>query len=170
MSSIPRAFLVANRRRIDRLLVLTAAVSTSAALAGALCLWTGWIDIGPRSRGGATFLAVYAAPMFLAAPLWWRGRLGVAPRVQAIDAAVTLLAFARFVVGEVLPFSGHMLFLTYGVLAKPVAKGYRLLALVLLAETTVFKLWIWRDPRSWALGLVLGVAAAALARVVAGRR
>jgi hypothetical protein len=170
VSSIPRAFLVANRRRIDRLLVLTAVVCTSAALVAALCLRMPWIDIGPRSGAAATFLAAYAAPMFLAAPLWWRGRLAAPPRVQAIDAAVTLLAFARFVIGEVLPFSGHMLFLVYSLLAMPVSRGYRLLALALVAETTVFKLWIWRDPRSWAIGMVLGVAAAALASLVTRRR
>ena len=143
---------------------------TTAALAGALCLWMGWIDLGPRSRAGATFLAVYAAPMFLAAPLWWRGRLNAAAPVQAIDAAVTLLAFARFVIGDVLPFSGHMLFLSYSAAAGPVARGYRLLAFVLIAETTLFKLWIWRDPRSWVLGLALGLAGAALARLVGRRR
>jgi hypothetical protein len=67
------------------------------------------------------------------------------------------------VLGEVLPFSGHMLFLTYSGLTTT-ARWYRWLALVLLAETTVFKLWVWRDVYSWSLGLVIGLVAAVWGR------
>ena len=73
------------------------------------------------------------------------------------------LAFARFVVGTVLPFSGHMLFLTYTVLTIGRVRWYRRLAVVLLVETTIFKLWLWRDPYSWSIGLGLGAVAAAVA-------
>ncbi|MBA2670105.1 MAG: hypothetical protein H0U67_07035, partial [Gemmatimonadetes bacterium] len=60
-----------------------------------------------------------------------------------------------------LPFSGHMLFLTYSGLVTRHA-WYRVLAAVLLAETTVFKLWLWDDPSSWVWGLALGAVAAAV--------
>jgi hypothetical protein len=111
-------------------------------------------------------MALYVAPLFLAAPLWARQRLDMLEHLTAralvADVLVTSLAFARFVAGERLPFSGHMLFLAYTLLTPGLASWYRLLAVVLLVETTVFKLWLWSDATSWALGLVLGVGAAAV--------
>jgi hypothetical protein len=84
-------------------------------------------------------------------------------RTHVVDAVVLALAFARFVTG-LLPFSGHMLFLTYSLFARPVSPRYRWVALALLAETTVYKLWHWHDPRSWAIGLAAGMVAVAVGR------
>lgn len=124
----------------------------------------GWTS--GRSQAAARFLAFYAAPLFVAVLVWARIRLGslesLTPAECSTDAVVTFLAFARFVFGAVLPFSGHMLFLSYALLTARGACGFRLLAVVLLVETTVFKLWIWQDTTSWALGLALGVLAALL--------
>lgn len=159
------AFLLAHGALIRRVLLAAAVAFPAAAIAAAVLVRYGILDFDERSGAAATFLVWYVAPLFLAAPLWLRGRLHVAGRTRALDAAVTVLAFARFVSGGLLPFSGHMLFLTYSALTPPVTRGYRLLALALLIETTIFKLWIWRDPRSWALGLVLGLLAAASLRV-----
>jgi hypothetical protein len=118
------------------------------------------------------FLVFYVAPLFLAAPIWVRLRISERPRTgglpSILDAGVFLLSFLRFVAGEVLPFSGHMLFLTYSGLTTR-RTAYRLLALGLLVETTVFKLWLWRDPRSWALGLAIGLVAAAFYQWPASR-
>jgi hypothetical protein len=121
-----------------------------------------WLD----SWAAARFLALYVAPLFLAAPLWAREQLraivatdGEAGWRLLLDAAVVLLSLARFVFGEVLPFSGHMLFLTYTVLL-PASRAYRWLAVVLLVETTIFKLLLWADGSSWAIGLALGALAA----------
>lgn len=88
-----------------------------------------WLD----SWAAARFLTLYVAPLLLAAPLWARERLralGAAGSTRwwriALDAAVVLLSIARFVVGEVLPFSGHMLFLTYtGLLPAAVRRNAR---------------------------------------------
>lgn len=160
------AFLVAHGALVRRVLLAAAVAFPAAALAGAVLVRAGATGLGARSGAAATFLAWYVAPLFLAAPLWLRERLHVAGRARALDAAVLVLAFARFAGGGwLLPFSGHMLFLTYSSLTPPATRGYRLLAAALLIETTVFKLWIWRDPRSWALGLVLGLLAAAAPRM-----
>jgi hypothetical protein len=110
--------------------------------------------------------------MFLAAPLWIRHRLRGFERrsagENAIDATVFVLAMLRFVVGEVLPFSGHMLFLTYtGITVR--ASSYRWLVLLLLIETTIFKLVLWRDPRSWGIGLALGLVAGLVATALPRR-
>src|SRR3712207_767695 len=90
---------------------LVAAAALSAGIGGTLPGLTG------RTDAAARFLALYVAPLVLAAPLWARERLAqveaLAPRTRLLDVAVTVLAFARFAVGAVLPFSGHMLFLTY---------------------------------------------------------
>ena len=131
-----------------------------AAAVAAAAFVHGW----PAQR----FLLFYVAPLFLAAPLWVELRIsenGLAVTRQSLmDGAITVAAFLRFVLGTILPFSGHMLFLTYTGLTTP--RGwYRWLALGLIVETTVFKLWLWRDRYSWSLGLLLGLAAAAYTRV-----
>jgi len=120
-----------------------------------------------RDASGIRFLVLYVAPMFLAGPIWARHRLADIehrkPAVNSIDAGVFTLAVIRFVTSGLLaPFSGHMLFLTYtGITVR--ASSYRWLVALLLVETTIFKLVLWRDPKSWGLGLALG----ALAGVVA---
>ncbi|MGH7461097.1 MAG: hypothetical protein ACREMA_08720 [Longimicrobiales bacterium] len=128
-----------------------------AAPVGAAFFAQGW----PAQR----FLVFYVAPLFLAAPLWVRVRLREStPQLSLhtiVDATVFMLSFARFVLAPVLPFSGHMMFLTYSGLTTRTA-GYRLLALLLLAETTWFKLWLWRDSATWSVGLILGIVAAGI--------
>jgi hypothetical protein len=47
------------------------------------------------------------------------------------------------------PFSGHVRVLTCSALAGPSFPRYRALARALLAETTVFKLFMWRGTHSW---------------------
>ena len=154
-------FALAHRPRLGRLLLGAAVALPAACLAAALALRDG----GARGPAGARFLALYVAPMLLAAPLWARLRLGALERLpmraRALDVAVLLLSAARLT-GPWLPFSGHMLFLTYSAAVTP-SRPYRLLALLLLAETTAFKLLVWGDARSWGLGLALGLAAAAVA-------
>lgn len=152
------------------MLVATAVAAPLACLVAAPVALT-WLD----SWEAARFLALYVAPLFLAAPLWARERLrahmatGGAPGWRPLlDGAVVLLSLARFVLGEVLPFSGHMLFLTYTVLL-PASRAYHWLAAVLLVETTVFKLVLWADVSSWAIGLVVGALAAGLVRWAGSR-
>lgn len=109
---------------------------------------------------GLEFFFLYVAPMLIAAPWWVRVRLAERPLTISarwvLDAVVILLAALRAVGVPWLPFSGHTLFLTYsGIVTRH--RGYRILALLLMLETTVFKLWLWRDPGSWSLGIAAGV-------------
>lgn len=133
----------------------------AALLPGAAVVAAFFVQGSPAKR----FLILYIAPLFLAAPLWIRIRLETPPRPAsyslALDVGVFLLSFLRFVTGHFLPFSGHMLFLTYSGLTTP-RIGYRLIAVALLIETTIFKFWVWHDPRSWSLGLVIGLLAGVL--------
>jgi hypothetical protein len=137
----------------------------------AILLWLG-IDGGlgflrNRHDAAARYLAFYTAPLLFAVAVWLRERMtlvrGNWSMLMLADATVLTLAAVRFIAGAVVPFSGHMLFLSYSMLAVPVRRAYRLLALALLVETTIFKLLIWSDTRSWALGLALGVTAAGIA-------
>lgn len=48
------------------------------------------------------------------------------------------------------------------------ARRFLLLIVALTAEATWYKLVVWRDPRSWALGIAAGAALAA-ARVLINR-
>ncbi|HEX6750530.1 MAG TPA: hypothetical protein VF092_24790 [Longimicrobium sp.] len=153
-------FIAAHREMIRRALLVAALALPALAIVGAVLIWARVVDLGARSDAAATFLVLYYGPLFVAAPLWVRERLDLGGWARIVDGGVLVLAFARMTGGEVLPYSGHMLFLTYSLLATPISARYRLLAVALLAETTVFKLWIWRDWRSWPLGLILGLAAA----------
>lgn len=108
------------------------------------------------------FLLLYVAPFFVAFFAWARIRVdgpGRMPaRTTAIDALAVVLGAVRFA-GAPVPFSGHMLF----AYSAPTTRStpYRLLVLLLAAETTWFKLVLWSDFASWSLGLVLGAALAA---------
>jgi hypothetical protein len=150
------AALLRHRSLLERALPWAAVLLTTAAvLAGFLV-----VEAGPARR----FVVFYIAPMVLAFPLWARVRLESietepAGRV-ALDAAVTVLAVLRTLTGA-LPFSGHMLFLVYSLLTTP-RLWYRVVALLLIVETTWFKLGIWSDVLSWSLGLAAGLVSAAL--------
>jgi len=109
------------------------------------------------------FLIFYVAPLLLAVLLWTNirmpGYLNGLNILSLLDAAVLILAFVRMF--GVLPFSGHMLFIAYSSLTTRV-RYYRIVGIALALETTAFKLLLWHDVASWALGLLLGVLMALL--------
>jgi hypothetical protein len=77
-----------------------------------------------------------------------------------------VLGAIRFA-GLPVPFSGHMLFFVYAALTTRSTR-FLLLILALATEATWYKLVVWRDPRSWALGIAAGTVLAA-ARVLINR-
>jgi hypothetical protein len=159
-------FILRHRAQLDRLVRLAGAVAFLGAVAAAILLES---DDWSAQR----FLLVYVAPLFLFGAMWARDRLAVldtlAPSVVALDALVFAAGALRIAGGwGVLPYSGHMLFLSYAA-ATPGRPGLRLAALALIAMTTWFKLVLWHDPRSWLLGLVAGLALAVLRSVVTRR-
>lgn len=109
---------------------------------------------------GLRFFLLYVAPMLIATPIWLRLRLAEGPlsfsRRWLLDAVVVFVSALRGIGVPGLPFSGHTLFLTYSGIVTP-HRGYRVLALLLMLETTVFKLWLWQDPKSWSLGIAAGI-------------
>lgn len=64
---------------------------------------------------------------------------------------------------DVVPLSGHTLFLSYTFVTTP-PRGYRALVIAVLLETTYLKLVRWHDPITWGMGIVLGLALAAAFR------
>jgi hypothetical protein len=145
---------ITDRAFLDRFLLSSAVVLTVGAL-GAAVVADDW-----RAR---SFFALYIAPLFLVAPLWVRLRVA-GPRPARgtrawVDVVVFVLSCLRYLFTGLFPFSGHMLFLTYSALTTREA-WYRWVAAALLVETTVFKLWVWRDATTWSLGLALGLLAA----------
>lgn len=151
------------REWLDRVLgyAMIAAPGFCLALAP-VTYW--WLGSWPAVR----FVALYVTPIALMAPWWLRERLRTVPLVgvrglvpRLIDGAVLLLAVARFGVGTTFPFSGHMLFLTHSVLTTPV-KRYQWTAAALIIETSIFKLLVWQDVMSWAIGLGAGLVTASL--------
>lgn len=142
-----------HRGTIDRLLRAASVLLPAVVAVYAIVLHAGdW----PAQR----FFIGYTAPLLALGPAWLRRRLaGVGERPSAAD-RVDVLAFAAGAARSgggwgVLPYSGHMLFLTYVLLTGP-GRGFRLVATVLLATTTWFKLALWDDPYSWALGIAIG--------------
>jgi len=147
------AALARHRPWLGRALPWAAAgLTVAAVLAGFL------VEAGPDRR----FVVYYVAPMMFAFPLWARARLEAVETQPwarlALDAVVTALSIIRFVTG-MFPFSGHMLFLTYTALTTP-RRGYLALAALLIAETTVYKLVLMGDVKSWSFGLAAGLACA----------
>ena len=149
-----RRFLIRHRNPLRRACTACAVAVPLAFAAGALVV-DGW--------AARRFLLLYVAPFFVAFFLWARVRLGWMETgrsaVLVVDGIAVVLGAIRFA-GLPVPFSGHMLFFTYAGLTTPSA-SFRLLAVLLAAETTWFKLALWRDPHSWALGIAVGAALAA---------
>ncbi|HEU4882546.1 MAG TPA: hypothetical protein VFT45_09885 [Longimicrobium sp.] len=117
------------------------------------------------------FLLFYIAPFFVAFFPWVWVRVG---RIEAdrtgalaVDAVATVLGAVRFIGLLPVPFSGHMQFYVYAGLTTR-SPRFLLLIAVLAAEATWYKLVVWRDPRSWALGIATGAALAA-ARLLINR-
>jgi hypothetical protein len=157
------AALVRHRPWIGRVLPWAAVgLTVAAVLAGFL------VEAGAARR----FVVFYVAPMMFALPLWARIRLETLetepPGRLALDGTVVTLAIIRTLTGA-LPFSGHMLFLVYTLFTTP-RRGYRWLALALIAETTAFKLAVWGDVWSWSLGLAGGLACAGVHAWLGRRR
>lgn len=75
---------------------------------------------------------------------------------RGIDVLVFLGALGRFVVGEILPFSGHMLFFIHSILTTK-NRLFKTFAGLLILETTYIKLKIWHDYQSWGWGTGLGI-------------
>jgi hypothetical protein len=151
----------ARHRDTLRTALAAAAVVVPLIVAAGALVVDGW--------AARRFLLLYVAPFFVAFFAWARIRVDEVARTPggalAVDAAAVALGAVRFV-GPVVPFSGHMLFFAYSALATR-ATAYRWLALALAAETTWFKLVLWRDAASWSLGLAAGVVLAAVrARLV----
>jgi hypothetical protein len=141
--------------RILRTLLLWATIICPAIAIIAGLFAPSW----PVQRG----LLFYIAPLFFIGPLWLRLRVAQRPlRLDAgwvVDLAVFGLAVLRFTTGNWLPFSGHMLFLSYSTLVTPSLR-YRLLAVALALETAWFKFGLWHDPRTFWIGVGIGAVAA----------
>ena len=115
---------------------------------------------------------LYIAPVCVAAPLWLRLRLSDAgarrPARWVLDILIVFAAASRLV-GNYVPASGHMLFLTYSALTTT-PKWYRAFAAVLLVVATVFKLAVAGDTQGWTVGLAMGLVAAVVYRRIDPRR
>ena len=155
------ALLHRRRRAIDRLLGAVSVLLPGAVVAYAVVFHAGdWSAL--------RFFIGYTAPLLALGPIWLRhclARVGERPRrADRVDVLAFTAGAARTGGGwGVLPYSGHTLFLTYLLLTGP-GRAFRVVAAVLLATTTWFKLALWDDPISWALGIAIGAVLAAVRR------
>jgi len=157
----PFALTARNRRTIDRLLAATSVLLPAAVVVYALVARSGdWV--------AQRHFIVYTAPLLALGPAWLRRRLAAIGERPGATAWLDLVAFAASAArgvgaGLVLPWSGHTLFLTYVLLAGP-GRAFRVIAAILLATATWFKLAFWKDPYTWGLGIAIGVVLAAARR------
>ena len=153
----PLRLLLLHRPALRRLTVAGAVAVPLLFVARAALVVEDW----PARR----FALLYIAPFFVVFFVWarlWLDRVDRdPPHALAVDAVAVVLGAVRMVAVPLVPFSGHMLFFAYSALAT---RSVRYLPLVLAAAAgaTWFKLVLWRDPASWALGIGLGAALAAV--------
>lgn len=150
-------------------------VRTDPECISRLLLWSAWLLVFPTAAAAfflptweaQQFVLFYLAPTVPAILLWARERVrhqeSYTKVALRLDLIVFLLAAVRTLTGA-LPFSGHMLFLTY-VLLSVSSPAYRLLALALWVETAYFKLVLWDDPRSWSIGFLFGIGLGVIYRL-----
>jgi len=160
------AFLQRHRGWLLRLLTVA---GIGIPLAAALVAFTRYRGQWPEQR----FLLLYMAPLFAFGAAWARTTLytidHAEPRVVLVDGLAFVAGGIRVGGGwGVLPYSGHMLFLTFVALTTD-DRRFRWTALVLLALTSWFKLALWHDWLSLSLGVMLGVLFA-VARGILSRR
>jgi hypothetical protein len=156
-----RSFIIRHRSRLRRACALGAG-GVPLAFGAAAAMVEGW--------DAKRFLLLYTAPFFPAFFLWARRWLEEVeqqrPAALVVDAMAVVLAATRMM-GTWLPVSGHMLFYTYAGLTTR-SRVLRVLIGVLTAIAAWFKLVLWGDWRSFALGIATGLALAAV-RMLAGR-
>jgi hypothetical protein len=108
----------------------------------------------------------YSVPMFFITLFFVARRIKDNSELQArnilLDAAVLFLVASRMLT-DIVPFSGHMLFLSYSFLTQK-CRFYKILCLLYLLHATYVKLFLWGDPMTWAIGGLAGYVAARLHR------
>jgi hypothetical protein len=113
----------------------------------------------PNVVGRPWYVTFYVAPAICGFILWMKDRLQQARRYGyfegLLDGAVILLCSLRMT-APLVPMSGHMLFFVYATITVRSWK-FRGAAIALALETTVIKLAVWGDYRSWSLGIVSGL-------------
>ena len=149
---------------------LTASIRLHRSGLRAFLLWAGWLLAAAtlaaavlRHRYGV-FLLLYIAPMPPTGAYWARLRLATLDRRADAEVLLDLWTFVaaacRVLGGWIpIPYSGHMVFLTYSLLRTP-HRGYRVLALALWGMTTWYKFYYLPDVSGWIIGLALGLVLA----------
>jgi hypothetical protein len=122
------------------------------------------LRVRQHDMGKTLYALHYVVPMILFAAALVSSRLGnvhsARVRDLLVDALAVVVAASRLLVA-VIPFSGHMALLTYGLLTAD-GQLLRGAAIILLLHTTVLKLVVWHDPVTWSVGACLGVLFACL--------
>ncbi len=138
------------RSRIDRWFALLAVALPLGCIASA------WTVEQPAAR---RYVLYYAMPLTVIVPVWGRLRLvrfaALTPTQRVADALVLIAATVRTLGGDVVPVSGHALFLTHTIVTTR-NKYYRMAATGASAITLWFKLRIWNDRSSLVAGVLAG--------------
>ena len=109
------------------------------------------------------FSLIYNGPTLVLALVWLlfrvRDKSELTLLTGLVDAFIVAVGASRFL-GATIPPSGHTTFLTYSLITVK-SKAYRVIALLVLLPTIGLKI-SWKDYTSWAFGLAVGIACAAI--------
>lgn len=112
-----------------------------------------------REVGRPLYFSVYFAPAIGAFFLSISYRLLETKRyglVRAFTDGLVILLCSLRATAPLVPMSGHMLFFVYAGLTIR-SRLFRIIIALLIIQTSLIKLMIWRDYLSWSFGVLSGV-------------
>jgi hypothetical protein len=148
-----------NKKTLNRFFIIAEIIALIAVL-----IYTFFIE--PDSKR-IIFLLGYFLPIILLFLYWIKIKVENFQKVNLLfylDLVVTIIAGIRAInpLMPFLPYSGHVLFILYSMISTR-NRNYRILAGIMFAITTFFKIFIWHDYFSWLAGMILSMPFIAIA-------
>ena len=151
--------MMKNKKTINRIFIISEIIALFAVL-----IYTFFIE--PDSKR-IIFLLGYFLPVILLFIYWLKLKVESFEKVNflfSLDLVIAFIAGIRAInpLMPFLPYSGHVVFVLYSMITTR-NKTYRILAGIMFAVVTFFKIYIWHDYFSWLAGMILSMPFIAVA-------
>ena len=136
--------------------------------AGLYVAWITW-RFGAH---GSTHQYLYVVPIVVPFVSFLLDRAEQIHRLRIAGVAIDFLVVGTSMMRVLahVPFvSGHTLFLTYAIVG-PASRVTQITASLVMVEVIYLKYFVWHDPITSTVGIVLGIAAGLIARCLGSRR